>query len=121
MPNKIVYYVLNNEICRKSGRVGQMSQGKMVAQVSHAALKTFQTAPTASEWQINDFQAHIFNGNHEIINKVIAKANEANVHYCTVRDAGRTQIEFGSLTVLSLGPSEKDTLDRLVLGLSQLE
>ena len=32
---------------------------------------------------MNDFQAQIFNGNQEIINNVIAKASEANVHYCT--------------------------------------
>jgi len=43
MSGKIVYYIINNEIKRHSGRVGSMSTGKTVAQVGHAAVRIFDT------------------------------------------------------------------------------
>ena len=39
----------------------------------------------------------------------------------SVHDAGRTQIEAGSLTVLALGPECSQTLDNFVLGLEEIK
>jgi peptidyl-tRNA hydrolase len=31
-------------------------------------------------------------------------AQQSNITYCTIRDAGRTQIAAGSMTVVGIGP-----------------
>ena len=43
------------------------------------------------------------------------------VLFFAVHDAGRTQIEAGSLTVLALGPECPQTLDTFVLGLEEIK
>ncbi len=44
---------------------------------------------------------------------LLKKADELNIPYYLVEDAGRTQIAAGSKTVLALGPWKKSTLDEL--------
>ena len=72
-----------------------MGEGKLAAQVAHASLSAFQDAPTKArkDWQ-GEGQTKI------------------------VRDAGRTQLEPGTVTALAVGPAEDDAVDAVTGDLS---
>ena len=83
MSNKIVYYILNNEIRRQSGRIGKMTSGKTVAQVSHASVRMFQSGVSTTEWQENSLASKIFNGSPAVIDKIISCAKTRRINYVT--------------------------------------
>jgi len=58
--------------------------------------------------------------NFEELRSLEQKAQEANVVAAMVRDAGRTQLESGTATVLGLGPAPAEDLDKLVAHLKLL-
>ena len=45
------------------------------------------------------------------------KAKVLGVMVCPIRDAGRTQVEPGKVTVSGLGPAPKSVLDQITGGL----
>jgi non-canonical (house-cleaning) NTP pyrophosphatase len=49
--SKIVFYILNNEVKRKSGRIGEMSAGKVTAQISHAAINLCRLGVGIEDWK----------------------------------------------------------------------
>ena len=42
------------------------------------------------------------------------KANDKNINTCYIRDAGRTQIAAGSMTVAAIGPVRECDVDFLM-------
>lgn len=54
------------------------------------------------------------------LEELLAKARSLGVTAETIQDAGRTQIEPGSLTVLGVGPAPKSIVDRVTGGLKLL-
>uniref|UniRef100_A0A182PIY9 peptidyl-tRNA hydrolase n=1 Tax=Anopheles epiroticus TaxID=199890 RepID=A0A182PIY9_9DIPT len=89
----------------------KMGKGKIAAQCGHAAVGAFESGlrntPTAvRKWQ-NSGQAKIaLKVDSEVALMEIyrtAKANKLNC--CLIRDAGRTQIEPNTKTVLAVGPA----------------
>ncbi|CCE61181.1 hypothetical protein TPHA_0A00960 [Tetrapisispora phaffii CBS 4417] len=101
----------------------QMTKGKIAAQCCHAALQCFRNIAVNSEkisynpvmtdrWLRNG-QAKITLKcpDKELMDELFAKAISLGVNACVIHDAGRTQIEAGSATVLGLGPAPKQVLD----------
>ncbi|CRK23710.1 hypothetical protein BN1708_013772, partial [Verticillium longisporum] len=70
-----------------------MTKGKMAAQSSHATLACYK-------------------GEDEL-KKLRAAARAQGVTAEVIADAGRTQIEAGSLTVLGVGPAPKSLVDKI--------
>lgn len=98
-----------------------MSKGKMASQCAHATLLCYKTAmencPESVKLWSYTGQAKIAlkvdgNGDEEIL-KLVIKANELGVVNAIVRDAGRTQINSGTITVLGLGPSPAKLIDQV--------
>jgi len=98
-----------------------MGVGKIAAQVGHAVLGAYQTIVESEDvkqqealfnWEENG-QAKIvlkIKSKEEML-EVSKKAKQAGLNYYIVADAGRTQIEAGSLTVLAVGPASSADLD----------
>lgn len=95
----------------------KMGKGKIAAQVGHAAvsatLKVSATDPAR-------FQAWLDTGQGKVVVKaedavelerLAEKAKGAMIPVCEVRDAGRTQIPSGSLTVIAIGPANEELLE----------
>ena len=47
------------------------------------------------------------------LEELYKKANEFGMPTCFVRDAGKTQLETGTATVLGIGPAEVEKLDSI--------
>ena len=55
----------------------------------------------------------LIRGDRLTISGIIEEAKKNGIEYKTIHDAGRTEIEAGSLTVLSLGPEFEEKLENL--------
>ncbi|KJZ70381.1 hypothetical protein HIM_10225 [Hirsutella minnesotensis 3608] len=101
-----------------------MTKGKIAAQCSHATLACFKAlaraAPdspqrrTLARWERNG-QAKIavqVKGQDEML-ELRRKARAAGIPAEVIQDAGRTQIEAGSMTVLGVGPAPKSLVDQV--------
>lgn len=98
-----------------------MGTGKIAAQVGHAVLGAYQGLINTDkpEWN-EDLDRWEETGNAKIVLKVKSKedlialakkAREIGLNTYTVADAGRTQIEPGSLTVCAIGPANSRVID----------
>lgn len=107
----------------------KMSKGKTAAQCAHAAVMCYQTASQGSEAQHAILQHWCRMGqpkivlrvdNYEQLSGLKTQAEQASVVASMVRDAGRTQLEAGTATVLGLGPATAADVDKLVAHLKLL-
>ena len=97
----------------------KMGKGKIAAQVGHASVKA---ALQAAEKYPDEMTTWMSSGQQKVVLKapntqeiefVLARASEASLPTCTVRDAGRTQIPAGSLTVIAIGPASEVDIDEI--------
>ena len=58
-------------------------------------------------------QKILIRGDRITISGIIEEAKKNGIEYKTIHDAGRTEIEAGSLTVLTLGPEFEEKLENL--------
>jgi len=96
-----------------------MQKGKVAAQCAHAALDTYKKSvkvakETTQAWEATG-QAKVClkTDSQESLLDLAGKARELGIPWSVVRDAGRTQIEAGSMTVLGIGPAEADIIDKV--------
>ncbi|KAH0600725.1 hypothetical protein MHUMG1_01724 [Metarhizium humberi] len=101
-----------------------MTKGKMAAQCSHATLACYKalarSAPDSAERKL--LQRWEKRGQAKIAVQVKSeaelmdlrwKALDAGLTAEVIQDAGRTQIDPGSLTVLGVGPAPKSAVDKI--------
>lgn len=93
-----------------------MGVGKIAAQVGHAAIGAYKQSPgqLLAKWEESG-QAKIVlqvNSLEQLIalQEAALKAGLNNYH---VEDAGRTQIEPGSITVLAIGPDADSKINQI--------
>ncbi|PHH82825.1 hypothetical protein CDD82_4697 [Ophiocordyceps australis] len=101
-----------------------MTKGKIAAQCSHATLACYKALSRASSdssqrailarWERSG-QAKIAVQvkNQEELIELRRKARLHGITAEVIQDAGRTQIEAGSITVLGIGPAPKDLVDQI--------
>jgi PTH2 family peptidyl-tRNA hydrolase len=101
-----------------------MGKGKIAAQVAHAAV-----AATLRNLGRPDFAGWLREGQPKVVLKVSGEdqlrqvcdaAIAAGLPVETVRDAGRTQVEAGTLTCCAIGPAGNDRIDAVAAALSLL-
>ena len=96
-----------------------MGKGKIAAQCAHAAVmcykKGLHEAPDMIErWEgAGVTKVCVKVDSEEALLELAAKAREAGVVHGVVRDAGRTQIAAGTMTVLGLGPAPLHTMHQI--------
>ncbi|BFG03162.1 probable peptidyl-tRNA hydrolase 2 [Drosophila madeirensis] len=107
----------------------KMSKGKTAAQCAHAAVMCYQNAAQGTAEQSAILQRWCRVGQPKIVlrvesfeqlNNLERQAQKANVVAALVRDAGRTQLDAGTATVLGLGPASAAELDKLIAHLKLL-
>ncbi len=91
----------------------EMSKGKIAAQVGHAVLGAARVAarlPLASEW----LKAWLYRAqakitlkldNEAMLDAVASAAADAGLPFMIIEDAGRTEVEPGTRTVVGIGPA----------------
>lgn len=104
----------------------KMTKGKTAAQCAHAAIICFENA---SRQRSDVLSVWLSLGQPKIVlrvnslnemEKLLKSAKERNVISGLVRDAGRTQLAAGTITVLGLGPDTVTNIDALVKHLKLL-
>ncbi len=101
----------------------KLSKGKIAAQVAHASLESYKKS--SSEDQI-EWEAW---GSKKVVLKVkdlrelctLQKAaSKAGVPNALIKDAGKTEVEPGTVTALGIGPCSEDEIDRITSHLPML-
>ncbi|GAU93153.1 hypothetical protein RvY_05136 [Ramazzottius varieornatus] len=96
-----------------------MGKGKICAQVAHAAVGAYEEAvrkrdPNLRAWQrYGQAKVALKVPDEETLLSLTQQAKEAGLNVYVVRDAGRTQIAAGSLTVAAIGPGEVSAVDKI--------
>ncbi|KAK3314936.1 peptidyl-tRNA hydrolase PTH2-domain-containing protein [Apodospora peruviana] len=105
-----------------------MTKGKIAAQCSHATLacykallraaqKAGETSPEARllrQWErFGQAKIAVQTKSQDEMLELMGKARSVGVTAEVIADAGRTQIESGSLTVLGVGPAPKSEVDKI--------
>ncbi|KIM28877.1 hypothetical protein M408DRAFT_329301 [Serendipita vermifera MAFF 305830] len=96
-----------------------MTKGKIAAHCAHATLACYKTIQKANpkllrhwEWTGQAKIALQAKGEDELL-LLQATAQSLNLVARTIQDAGRTQIQAGSTTVLGIGPGPVKLIDEV--------
>ncbi len=98
----------------------KMSKGKLAAQSGHAYGDLYVAALTHVPELFQQYQAHatpkitVKAKNADAIDRIAAECLKANICYETVRDAGRSELEPGTVTVVAFGPAYFDELPKFL-------
>ncbi|XP_051154435.1 peptidyl-tRNA hydrolase 2, mitochondrial-like isoform X1 [Leptopilina boulardi] len=105
-----------------------MGRGKIAAQCAHAAVQCCQEVNSSKTHKLA-FNSWLLVGQPKIILQIsnekslLNLANEAKkigLPFAIIRDAGRTQLEPGTISVLGIGPAPKEHVDKITSSLKLL-
>ena len=92
-----------------------MGRGKAAAQVAHAAVAATLTAtgsPRLRAWVADGQPKVVLRVDSESeLEDVVGRAHAHRLPVETVEDAGRTQLEPGTLTCAAIGPADDDAFE----------
>ncbi|RLG73356.1 MAG: peptidyl-tRNA hydrolase [Thermoprotei archaeon] len=97
----------------------KMGKGKLAVQVAHAAVegyvKVSENNPTIAQAWLSQGQKKVVLkvDNLQELMEVFNKAKESNLPAYIIRDAGRTQLEPGTVTCIVIGPAPTRILDKI--------
>ena len=100
----------------------EMGKGKIAAQCCHAAVKAFrdlqgrgkEAVAALDEWEWQGSRKVVLKVNsEEELRKIITTAKGRGLFATTIRDAGKTQIAAGSMTVGVIGPANDKLIDEV--------
>jgi PTH2 family peptidyl-tRNA hydrolase len=101
----------------------KLSKGKLAVQVAHASLEAFQhtSQRVRQEWESEGAKKVVVkvSGLREL-EGIHRKARELGYPCSLIRDAGRTEVEPGTVTALGIGPVKEAEADRLTGNLKML-
>ncbi|XP_066587982.1 peptidyl-tRNA hydrolase 2, mitochondrial-like [Prorops nasuta] len=121
----------NSESCKMSIIVRtdiKMGSGKIGAQCAHAAVECYRLGTNCGKYE-NILKTWVYSGQPKIILRAASErelynlernAKLAGVITAVIRDAGRTQLKQGTVSVLGIGPAPKDVVDKLTCHLKLL-
>ena len=104
----------------------KMSKGKTAAQVAHAAVNC---ALASKKKDSRNFDRWMSEGERKVVLKVSgrdelfqikAMADAAGLINSVITDAGRTEVEPGSVTCLGIGPAGETAIDKITGDLGML-
>lgn len=97
----------------------KMGKGKLAAQVSHASLEAYKLALSKNPKETEEWEN---SGKAKVVLKVSSEkelleiynlAKRAKLPCSLISDAGRTQLEPGTITCLGIGPVEESFVDKI--------
>ncbi|MFC7226066.1 peptidyl-tRNA hydrolase Pth2 [Salinirubellus salinus] len=98
-----------------------MGEGKLAAQVAHAALSAYEDADdrTRKAWKGGGQKKIVLqaSGEQELF-RLADVAEREGLPNAIVRDAGHTQLDPGTVTCLAVGPGPEELVDEVTGDLS---
>jgi len=97
----------------------KLSPGKLAAQVGHAAvdcaLKAMEEDPRAFKRWMNEGQKKVVVRceSTKDLHMLKMQADDLNLVTSLISDAGHTEVEPGTVTVLGIGPGPNEKIDRV--------
>ncbi len=97
----------------------KMGKGKLAAQVAHAALSAAEESKLRrgsfyDEWRSQGQAKVVVKGAGEPeLQELFKKARAMGLPSALIQDAGRTQLEPGTVTCLGIGPAPADLIDKV--------
>jgi PTH2 family peptidyl-tRNA hydrolase len=101
----------------------KMDKGKIAAQVAHASLEAYKKADPKDivEWEAEGMKKVVVAAKDvKELMKIKDKAKDLKLTYAVIRDAGKTQVEPGTVTAIGIGPAEEEIIDRVTKNLKLL-
>jgi PTH2 family peptidyl-tRNA hydrolase len=98
-----------------------MGRGKLAAQVAHASLSAYEDTDsrTRTNWKGDGQTKVVLKGDGErTLFELADRAEREGLPHAIIRDAGRTQLDPGTVTALAVGPGEEEVVDRVTGELS---
>ena len=93
-----------------------MGTGKIAAQVGHAAIGAYQQCSQSirEKWEESGTAKIVLQvGSLEQMQTLEACAKAVGLSTYVVQDAGRTQVEAGSVTVCAIGPDDESKINQV--------
>ena len=99
----------------------EMSEGKKIAQACHASLNSYKKVSNdiKEKWEKEGAKKIALKADD--IKELSKKAESLEIPYAIVRDAGKTEVERGSMTAVGIGPAEQNQVDRITGELSLIK
>jgi PTH2 family peptidyl-tRNA hydrolase len=97
----------------------KMGKGKLAAQVAHAALASAEESMGRhvswyNEWKEQGQAKVVVKGTGDAeLQELFKKARAMGLPSSLIQDAGRTQLEPGTVTCLGIGPAPAELVDRI--------
>jgi PTH2 family peptidyl-tRNA hydrolase len=95
----------------------KMGKGKLAAQVAHAALASESMGRHASGYHEGKDQGQakvvVKGADESELQELFKKAKTMGLPSSLIQDAGRTQLEPGTVTCMAVGPAPAELVDRL--------
>ena len=96
-----------------------MGKGKAAAQCAHAAVGCYKKAlkenpKMLKQWEMfGQTKVTVKGESEEQLIELRSMAKAQGITACLIHDAGRTQIQSGTATVLGIGPAPSEMLDAI--------
>ena len=101
----------------------KLSRGKLAAQVAHASLESYKQSPFESqlEWEAWGSKKVVLKvKNLKELQAIYGRVKKAKIPGVLIKDAGRTEVKPGTVTVLGIGPWKEEAIDRITGKLKML-
>ena len=101
----------------------KMSSGKTASQCAHASTESaLKSDPEkVKQWRKGGMKKVILKvENEDELMKYKQLAAKANLKVVVIRDAGRTEIEPGTVTTVAIGPDKEEKIDKITGKLKML-
>jgi PTH2 family peptidyl-tRNA hydrolase len=118
-------YLKSDEyINNMSGKVKQVivlredldiSRGKEISQACHASLGAYRKADSeaVSQWEAEGAKKIVLSSGDRKLEDLYAEIKSKDIPAYLVKDAGKTEIESGTITALGIGPVEESKIDSI--------
>lgn len=100
-----------------------MGKGKMAAQVAHASMGASMITPkdVLKKWNASGAKKVVLKASsEEELNEIQKFAKRESLPSFLVKDAGKTQLESGTVTALAVGPGKEEKIDKITGNLKLL-
>ena len=101
----------------------RMSQGKLAAQVAHASLESYKQTHFESqlEWEAWGSKKVVLKAEDlKELMEIYGRVKKSKLPYALIKDAGMTEVEPGTITVLGIGPARDEDIDKITGKLKML-
>jgi PTH2 family peptidyl-tRNA hydrolase len=101
----------------------KLDKGKLASQVAHASLEAYKKSdPSARKnWEEEGAKKVILKvKNLKELKEIYKKIRKERIPCSLIRDAGKTQLKPGTITVLGIGPCESERVDKITKDLKLL-